>query len=121
MRSRDNVIRIPPYEGNPVPRISQLMETATELLVKRLIEPGQTLSDPAMLDRWFTALAALKHGCRFVGVSDNAGCVDRIKKRLAQIDSKGKADVRGDPSAIGTQDARASELTNNQTYLMLDG
>ena len=121
LRSRDNVIRIPPYVGNPVPRISQLMETATELLEKRLIEPGQTLSDPAMLDRWFTALAALKHGCRFVGVSDNAGCVDRIKQRLAQIDSKGKADVRGDPSAIGTQDARASEPTNNQTYLKLDG
>ena len=121
MKAGDSVLWIPSKEGSPTPGIGRLMQMATELVLKRLAEPGQKLCDPIMLDRPHSALTALELGCPFIGASHNSGCVDLIRKAVAQSRATGKADVGGGRSVIGTQGASPSEPTNNQAYFKLDG
>ena len=121
MKAGDSVLWIPCKDGSPNPGIGRLMEMATEVVLKRLAEPGQKVCDPILLDRPHTALAVLELGCPFIGASHNSGCVDRIRKAVAQSRATGKADVGGGRSVIGTQGASPSEPTNNQAYFKLDG
>ena len=79
-----SVLRIPPQDKSSSPGMGRLMQMATELVFERVAEPGQRTCDPNMLDRPYTARAALKHGCPFIGASHDAGCVDRIRKALYQ-------------------------------------
>ena len=121
MKAGDSVLWIPSKEGSPTPGIGRLMQMATELVLKRLAEPGQKFCDPIMLDRPHSALTALELGCPFIGASHNSGCVDLIRKAVAQSRATSKADVGGGRSVIGTQGASPSEPTNNQAYFKLDG
>ena len=95
MKAGDSVLWIPSKEGSPTPGIGRLMQMATELVLKRLAEPGQKVCDPIMLDRPHSALTALELGCPFIGASHNSGCVDLIRKAVAQSRATGKADVGG--------------------------
>ena len=78
-----SVLHIPSQEGNPSRSIGRLMEAATQLVLERVAEPGQHVSDPQMLDRPYTAVAARKVGCAFTGASHDAGCVERIRRALS--------------------------------------
>ena len=61
--------------------------------------------DPSMLYRPRTALAALKLGCHFIGVPQDCGCVERIRKEVAQNREKGEVEPCLGPSSAGTQGA----------------
>ncbi len=121
-----SVLHIPSQEGNPSWSIGRLMEAATELLLKRVAEPGQRVCDPIMLDRPYTALAARKLGCAFTGASHDMGCVERIRRALSLDSAKGKISEVAESSApvAHNHDALDSETpqqTQQQAYLELDG
>ena len=78
-----SVLHIPSQEGNPSRSIGRLMGAATQLVLERVAEPGQHVSDPQMLDLPYTAVAARKVGCAFTGASHDAGCVERIRRALS--------------------------------------
>lgn len=119
----DSVVKIPSQEGNPSWSIGRLMEAATELVLKRVAEPGQRVCDPIMLDRPYTALAARKLGCAFTGASHDLGCVERIKRALSLDSTKGKISEAAESSATEAKQARTSQSqpTQKQAYLELDG
>ena len=116
MKAGDSVLWIPSKEGSPNPGIGRLMEMATEVVLKRLAEPGQKVCDPILLDRPHTALAALKLGCPFIGASHNSGCVDRIRKAVAQSMARAKPTSAGDaPLSVHKVPAHQSQQTIRHT------
>ena len=115
------VLQIPSQEGNPSRSIGRLMEVAIELVLKRVAEPGQRVCDPIMLDRSYTATAARKHGCAFIGASHDVGCVDRIRRALSQDLAKGKMSEVAESSTTETKEAGMSQPTQRQAHLELDG
>ena len=64
-------------------------EAAMGLIVERFARPGQVVCDPVMLDRSGLALAARKLGCVFIGADKTPSCVERVWKRLADVEATG--------------------------------
>ena len=81
----DDLIEVPAPDGDP--RGTDRNEAAMKLVVERFARPGQVVSDPVMLDRSGTALAARKLGCTFIGADRTPSCVERVRKRLAEVES----------------------------------
>ena len=82
----DDLIEVPsPAE---LPRGRDRNEAAMGLLLERFVRPGQVVCDPVMLDRSGTALAARERGCSFIGADRTLGCLDRIRKRLAEAEGR---------------------------------
>ena len=123
MKPGGSVLQIPTQEGNPSRSIGRLMEAATELVLKRVAEPGQRVCDPIMLDRPYTALAARTLGCTFTGASHDLGCVERIKRALSLDSAKGKLSEVEESSTTEAKQAGTcqSQPTQKQAYLELDG
>ena len=80
----DDLIEVPAPDGGP--RGTDRNEAAMKLVVERFARPGQVVSDPVMLDRSGTALAARKLGCTFIGADRTPSCVERVRKRLAEVE-----------------------------------
>ena len=53
------------------------------LIMERFALPGQVVCDPVMLDRAWTALAAMQRNCVFIGNCARPSLVDNILARLA--------------------------------------
>ena len=77
----DDLLEVP--SPDELPQGRNRNEAAMELVVARFARPGQVVCDPIMLDRSGTALAARELGCSFIGAERNAGCLNRIRARLA--------------------------------------
>ena len=80
----DDLIEVPAPDGDP--RGTDRNEASMKLVVERFARPGQVVSDPVMLDRSGTALAARKLGCTFIGADRTPSCVERVRKRLAEVE-----------------------------------
>ena len=105
IRAGDSVLHIPAQEAGPRPGARRLMEISTELILRRLADPGMRVCDPNMLDRPHTALAAVTLGCPFIGASHDDGCVERIRKAVGQNLDRGEDAAAQPPLSADTRDA----------------
>ena len=85
LKPGDDVIAVPPLDGHTRGQPTwQRNNIGMALIVERFARPGQTICDPALLDRAGTPLAARNHGCLFIGAAPDQCCIDRIWKYLAE-------------------------------------
>ena len=82
----NDLIEVPaPDEKQPAQRPN---EDAIRLVVERFVSPGQVVCDPVMLDRAWTALAAMRRNCVFIGnCAASTASIEGIRARLAAEES----------------------------------
>ena len=82
----DDFMEVPaPAEKQPAQRPN---EDAIRLVAERFVLAGQVVCDPLMLDRPWTALAAMQRDCVFIGNCARPSLVDGIRARLAAEESR---------------------------------
>lgn len=87
-----DVIQLPPADQHPpANRWDQRLELGMKLVFARFALPGQTVCDPATVNRSATALAALERGCSFVGAFDDAGAVRAVRAAMDRWTNGGES------------------------------
>ena len=92
-----DLFQVPPREE--LPGELDEGEMAMQLIVEQLVQPGQTICDPVMLDRAGTALAARRYGCIFIGAAEHAYGVVRVQRRLLEAEDNVEDNVQDQPEA----------------------
>ena len=61
-----------------------MLDVGFSMIMERLTHPGQLVCNPLMLDKCDSAIAASRTGRRFIGATDVAGNLARMKAKLTR-------------------------------------
>ena len=101
----DDFMEVPaPAEKQPAQRPN---EDAIRLVVERFVLAGQVVCDPVMLDRPWTALAAMQRNCLFIGnCAASTASIEGIRARLAAEESTDSDQLPTGSGDSGATDAK---------------
>ena len=85
LQGGDDVIEVPGSEDSASnAKSGRRLDVGMAMIMERLTQPGQLVCDPLMLDRSDTALAAWSTGHAFIGATESASSLVRIRARLSR-------------------------------------
>ena len=106
LREGDDVLQLPPVadETGEV-RIGERHAAGSELVIRRFAVPGGLVCDPLLMGGAHIALAAIRHGCRFVGSCLDQKRFEYVRDRIAR--------ERGERIEEGDGNQKPVESTRN--------